>query len=171
MILATHELASGALTAAFSLNPLAAFFINLFGHYALDMIPHWHYRHRPHVKEIIAWNETGAPFVKKLLTAGRSSFIKIALDGIAGIALVLLIAQPMAPSLFWGLICGMAGSILPDFIVSLSKVFPNKLFDRANGLHQAAHTKRLLDEKLLLGIGSQAVIALFAAFVLYFSTH
>lgn len=171
MILITHELIGGALATTLNVNPVAAFFTGWVSHYLFDAVPHWHYRLKPTIKEFLAWDETGMHFVTKLIKTGFGSVGTIMLDGLLGIAAVFFIARPESASVFVLLCCGMAGGVLPDFMVSLSKVFPNRFLDQANALHQAVHTKIFLDEKPLWGIGSQLAAVLIAAFVLYFSTH
>ncbi|MEK7631037.1 MAG: hypothetical protein AAB417_03360 [Patescibacteria group bacterium] len=158
MILVTHAVVGSALvhTAASVGGALA---VGVLSHYLFDMIPHWHY-HVPKVKEISLRVPGSAPiqFSRALLNDVRW----IVLDLTAGIVLSFLFFSGS-----WLVIgAGAFGAVLPDLLVGASKFWPQKLLVWHDRFHRWIHTDIRLDDRPMLGITSQAGIAIL--FVLLF---
>jgi len=158
MILVTHSIVGSALVhTAASIG--GAFAAGVLSHYLFDMIPHWHY-HVPKVKEVALRVPGSAPakFTKALLSDIRW----IVLDLASGFILAFLFFDGS-----WLVIgAGAFGAVLPDLLVGLGKFWPQTLLVWHDRFHRWIHTDIRLDDRPMLGISTQAGIAIL--FVLLF---
>ncbi len=165
MVLFTHEIIGGALAVATNANPVGAFFLGLASHYLSDMIPHWHYKvMRSGAKAATQWEETGKAFLSKSRADLMPwAYWKGAFDITGGVVCMILFAYRYDASAMIPIIAAMGGSILPDMMTFVSKVWPQRYLVLHTKIHlRYIHTKTLLDDRPLLGIGSQVLIALVA---------
>src|SRR3989338_8823358 len=125
MILITHEIIGGALAVATHANPAEAFFLGLASHYIFDMVPHWHYK-TSFKAPFSSWEENGKAFLKKAHSSiPVSVVIKGLIDIFSGVIIMFVFLRlydytsaALLPMLF-----GMFGSIVPDLLTGLSKVW------------------------------------------------
>ncbi len=151
MILVTHGFAGALAARAFSWNPVAAMIAAFLSHFALDMIPHWHYPLRSKIGAPDA--PLGERFGPGRLFA-RDALI-VALDGISGIALSIIFAPP---EFEWLALWGAGFGILPDFLQFLAHYVPHPALREYHRIHRKIHTRIRLDDRPFLGIGSQAAL-------------
>jgi len=127
MILLGHAIVGGALAATQS-NPVAAFFIALASHYATDMIPHYEYDAR-----ILLTNPRSRE--------ARSAYVRVAIDGMLGVIVPLLIFAPQTVTAAVPLLAGIVGGMLPDVLWGFSKLFPrNRILAAHFRFHYRVHT-------------------------------
>ncbi len=158
MILVTHSIIGSALVHT-ALSVGGAFTAGVLSHYLFDMIPHWHY-HVPKVKEASLRAPGSAPI--KLSRALLADIRLVAIDLAFGLALSFLFFDGS-----WSVIgAGVFGAVLPDLLVGASKFWPQKLLVLHDKFHRWIHTDIRLDDRPMLGITTQAGIAIL--FVLFF---
>lgn len=158
MILVTHAVVGSALVHT-AVSVGGALTVGMLSHYLFDMIPHWHY-HVPKVKEASLRVPGSAPI--KLTKALFNDIRWIALDLASGFFLALLFFDGS-----WLVIgAGAFGAVLPDLLVGAGKFWPQKLLVWHDKFHRWIHTDIRLDDRPILGITTQAGIALL--FVLLF---
>lgn len=151
MILVTHSLVGTAL-AHRSTSYLAVFVVAFVSHYIFDMIPHWHYP-SPRIKDAV----TG-PFGKKTMRLQWKyipEMIRIAIDLLLGVGLSLA----FFPATRETILIAAIGAVLPDLLVGFSKFYPLRPLVWHDRFHRWNHTAIRLDDRPLLGIGSQIAIA------------
>jgi hypothetical protein len=158
MILVTHSIVGSAIVhTATSIG--GAFTVGVLSHYLFDMIPHWHY-HVPKVKEISLRVPGSAPakFTKALWNDVRW----IALDLASGFIFSFLFFDGS-----WLVIAaGVFGAVLPDLLAGAAKFWPQRLLVWHDVFHRWIHTDIRLDDRPILGVTTQAGIAIL--FVLLF---
>ncbi|MEK7649574.1 MAG: hypothetical protein AAB367_01230 [Patescibacteria group bacterium] len=158
MILVTHSIiGSAVVNTAVSVG--GAFAAGVLSHYLFDMIPHWHY-HVPKIKEISLRVPGSQP--AKITKALLRDIQWVALDLSAGFILSFL---------FFGgswlvIAAGAFGAVLPDLMVGAAKFWPQRLLILHDKFHRWNHTDIRLDDRPILGISTQAGIAIL--FVLLF---
>lgn len=163
MILATHIAIAAAAAKPFAgSNSAVAFLIGIVSHYVSDAVPHWHYPTRTLPKEKeekMGWTWRGDT------KARLGDFARFALDGIAGITIVLLVSPP-ATVADWQWI-GMAalGSVLPDalqgvYFAGARVLAPHQVF------HDRLHAGIRLDAYPWIGVPFQLAIGLLALYFL-----
>jgi len=83
----------------------------------------------------------------------------MAIDVFAPIAILAVVARPETPIAIASIAAGMFGAALPDLLAVLSKFIPTKLLVFHQKIHlYYIHTKIFLDDRPVIGIGSQALI-------------
>ena len=158
MILITHSIIGSALTHRVAQVP-AAFFAGLLSHYLADAIPHWHYP-VPTIKKAVQ-----APYGERTLTIRTAPYreiVRVAIDVVIGLSLSLFLFSGSLEII----IAGVLGAILPDLMVGLSRFWPNPVLIAHERFHKWIHSTLMLDDRPLIGIGSQ--VALVAVFVFLF---
>ena|SRR3989344_1654043 len=170
MILAVHAL-GGGLAATFTSSWPVAVIFSLASHFVLDAIPHWHY-------PVYAEKEKARGGLKELLLRAKKpkdlarhpifrDMISSGLDLGLGLTLLLWLAWNFRPEYFWLILLGGLVGILPDFMTLLHILFPeNKFLFEFRRLHKKIHSRVRLDDRHLLGIGSQAAIAVLIIWLL-----
>ncbi|MBS3903144.1 MAG: hypothetical protein KGZ30_02075 [Anaplasmataceae bacterium] len=162
MILVTHGIIGAAAGSFFSFNPILAFIAGFVSHFAADTIPHWHYHLKSFVKNKYA--------LKRDIVFSRNSgidIIKLGLDGLSSIILPVLFFWPVLPFSLDIILLGAIGGILPDalqFVYMKTKKEPLTTLQR---FHLGIHSRIRLDDKPLIGITSQALIALITVCLTY----
>ena len=133
-------------------NPILAFALGFFSHFVLDRIPHID----PNLDTTTEKNfQFTKPVVQTMIIAIVDTLIVIAM---ALYFTSILSANPL------NMICGMIGSILPDYMVGFSVLIKNKYLKKFEEFHRLCH----FDEKKLpipWYAGSLTQITLFAASV------
>ncbi|MDA1334533.1 MAG: hypothetical protein O2794_00760 [bacterium] len=155
MILVTHAVVGAAFGHRLS-SAAIAFVIGIISHYVFDMIPHWHYKPTK-IREATK----DKPFGVKTLTLGREHIPELAaigLDLTAGLILSFIFFDG-APLV---ILASVIGAVLPDLVVGFTKIYPLKPLVWHDRFHRWMHSDIDLDEKHIIGIGSQtAIIILF----------
>lgn len=147
MVLTPHLLIGAAIASRINL-PLGLVLAFL-SHYLLDFLPHWEYS----IKNI----------QQKLWKKSLPEFLKIFLDISIGAFLIFIISKNLV-------LAGTGGflAILPDGLILLILIFPNKLFTLHNTFMRKIHF--LKDKKIspFWGIFSQSLVI---AVAIYFLSH
>lgn len=163
MILATHIAIAAAAAKPFAgSNPLVALLIGIVTHYVSDAIPHWHYPTRTLPKEKeekMGWTWQGDTKTR------MGDFLRFALDGGAGMAIVLLVATPTTAAAWWWVSAAAFGSVLPDvlqgiYFAGARFLTPHQIF------HDRLHAGIKLDAYPWIGIPFQLAIGLAALYFL-----
>lgn len=127
MFLTVHS-STGAFVGNTAGNPLLAFIIGMISHFLLDSIPHF--------------DPSGSEdFDSKKITLtkkGRRYLLVVICDILlAGVFLLFLLSRkPVYPL---GVIFGVIGSVLPDFLMGLYKLTKNPILKIYNTFHQNIH--------------------------------
>lgn len=161
MILSTHTLAGAAVALALRNNPVIGVIAAFFSHFALDSVPHWHYR-------IFSKEEDeSSPFGEKLDFGGKflKDLSRTGLDLAVGLAISLAASRKFFPDYFWLTVLGALAGALPDALQVVCYRFPAfKPLYYFQRFHRKVHSKIYLDDRFLYGFGQQVIIS--AAFVL-----
>lgn len=170
MTLAVHALGGGAVATLTSSWPIAVLF-SLASHFILDTIPHWHYPVRAEKEKVKGGLRELLLLAKKPRYLIRHPILKdvfsAGLDLFLGLALLSWLAWNFQPENFWLIIASGLVGILPDFMTLLYLLFPeNKFIAWFRKIHKRIHARQRLDDRHLLGIGSQAIIALLIIWLL-----
>lgn len=155
MTLTTHIAIATAITKSIThIHPALTFVVALATHYLADAIPHWDYE--------LGSTECDEEGHWKKIDIHRSEFgmdfIKTALDGTIGLALMYLIIKPDSfESILW---IGLAavGGCLPDFLQGIYAIFKLKLLEPLYHFHNRIHTKIKLGPYPAIGVPLQLVI-------------
>lgn len=114
-------------------NPILAFALGFFSHFVLDRIPHID-------PDLDTTTEKNFQFTKPVIQTMIIAIIDTSI--VAGLALYLTTVPSINPV---NTICGMAGSILPDYLVGFSVLIKNTYLKKFEKFHQLCH----FDEKKL----------------------
>jgi hypothetical protein len=107
-MLVTNHVLSGAVIGAASRRVVPAFALGVLSHFALDVVPHWG-----------RW-------------AGRPTFMQVAVpDGLAGLAVMGVMATAAPPGRRAAVLAGMAGAAFPDLDKPSRVFFGRSPFPRA----------------------------------------
>lgn len=160
MILVTHGIIGAAIGRLIPGYPLAAFAGGLISHFLMDAVPHWHY------PLLSAVRDTKDPLQYDMVIGKRFLFdlVSMGLDFAAGIILSVLFFQGWAGfgSVSPWVLFGALGGMLPDASHFLYMKLRREPFYSLERFHIWAHSKKDIDHRYLLGIGSQALIILAA---------
>lgn len=147
MILSTHAIVGAAFASFLPSHPVAAAAVGFASHFALDAIPHWDYPIRS--ESLQRRRNLGLFFDWALL---RDVAI-IGCDGLAGLAAaVILFATPIS---FNVILIGALAAMLPDPLQFLYTRYPRGPLRSLQHFHIWIHTDLRLDDRMLIGIGSQ----------------
>ncbi len=156
MTLSVHAIAGTAAAIAFRNNPVVALLAAFLSHFALDAIPHWHYRILSKSKD------DSSPFGEKL-DFGRSFLKDIFRTGIdfgLGSVVSLAISEVFYPENLWLVFLATFAGVLPDAIQVLYYRFKNfKPFYWFQWLHEKIHSKKRLDNEPVKGITQQIILS------------
>jgi len=127
---------------------LLAFLIILITHYLLDFLPHWEYS----IKNI----------KKKKWKKSLPDFLKIVLDFAIGILIVsIFFKNPFIP-----LIGGFLG-VLPDGLIFLQLVIPNKMLNLHSSFHNKIHILKNNKNPLIVIAGLLIKVLIITIFILF----
>jgi hypothetical protein len=146
MILVTHGAVGGALAVLSAGNPAVAFAAGFASHFILDAFPHWDYP----LKTNFSSGERPA-----MRSIARDVAV-VSLDGIAGLALPVLILMPEAGTTV--ILAGALGAIAPDFLQFVWFVFRPRALAQLQYFHEWIHTGIRLTGRPFIGVVSQALI-------------
>lgn len=161
MILITHAVIGAAVTTKIQTYTLI-FLTGVASHYLSDAIPHWHYR-VPRVT--VALREQS---MKKTLTFSVrfvGEFVKIAIDCAMG----FLVSFFFFPGNMLAVFFAVFGAILPDLLVGFSRFYPSRFLILHQRFHNRIHTRTRLDDRPLVGIGTQLAVIIFG--ILFFGVY
>jgi len=162
MILVTHGIIGAAAGSFFSFNPWLAFAAGFLSHYVADAIPHWHYSLRS-----LTYNKNSMQrdFIVRKETL--SDILKLGLDFGAGMLLPVAFFWSLLPfSLNIILIAAFAG-MLPDALQFVYMKIRREPFATFQRFQDVTHSRTRLDNRPVLGISSQILIALLTVFITY----
>ncbi len=154
MILMTHAIAGAAAARLFPSNPVAAFIAAFLSHFVLDAISHWNYKLLSHKKNPSDPLNGDMIFGKKFII----DISKIFLDFIAGIVLSIWLFNPQSDYQTSILILGALGGMLPDALQFAYWKLKIEPFRSLQKFHRWIHTKYEIENHLVLGVISQALI-------------
>lgn len=146
MVLTPHILVGAAIASKIKFLPLALGMAFL-SHYFLDLPPHLEYS----IENI----------QQRRWKKSLPDFLKVFLDISLGAFLVFVLSKNF-------LIAGVGGffAILPDGLVLLGLIFPNRLLKIHSNFHQKIHFPKTKKVPLFFGIFSQFLIILVAIYFL-----
>jgi hypothetical protein len=158
MILTTHAIIGAAAASMFPEHPVIAFGAAFASHFVLDAIPHWHYR-------VASMQKNPDDKMKDDMVVGPQFIFdvaKIGLDALLGIGISLGALSWYLHSSPWLILIGAIGGILPDPLQFVYWKFRREPIATLQRFHVRIHATTDLDSRLLLGIGSQILIAALA---------
>ncbi|MFY9463016.1 MAG: hypothetical protein WAP52_02415 [Candidatus Sungiibacteriota bacterium] len=163
MTLAVHALIGAATAHQLGLhNPLSLFLAGAATHYLSDAIPHWDWRlfsfSSEEKSETRRWKFASAIFARDIAY--------VVLDGVLGIAAVLLIAQPSSVETAALLLLAALGGMTPDLLQGIYFTGYAPYLMPLQRFHDFCHTKIKLGPYPAIGIPFQILIALVAAYLL-----
>jgi len=156
MVLSTHAISGAATALIFRRYPVLALIAAFLSHFALDSIPHWHY------KIISKSADASSPFGKKL-SFGKNflkDIFRTGLDFGIGLAISLIVSQIFFPGNLWMVFWGALAGALPDAFQVLYYRFKNfKPLYWLQWFHEKMHAERRLDNEPVKGIFYQIAIS------------
>lgn len=157
MVLTTHAVIGAALTQHVG-DYAAVFILSFASHYVADMIPHWHYPTNKLKKAV----ET-KPGTKSISFNAHffPEMVRVAFDLGLGVAISLMFFE-VSPSI---IILGAFAATIPDLMVGAGHIWPNAFLTWHDRLHRWIHSSTNLDDRPLLGIGSQVVLIILFIFL------
>lgn len=163
MVLTTHAAAGAAITLAFRSNPWLGLVLALLSHFALDAIPHWHYPVKRLKRELANGNRRAPELNKGVM----KDLLAIHADFALGIGVAAWAGLRFAPEDIVLILIGAALGTMPDFFQLLYYLFPSSPLAHIQRFHIRVHTKTRLDNRPLMGIGSQAAIVAGCLYLIY----
>lgn len=157
MILVTHAVVGAAITHASRGKLFVGLGIAFMSHFALDAIPHWHYRLRSFRHDPI--NPMNDDMVWG--TAMRLDLFRIGVDFSLGLGISFLIFG-VRTEIFWGALAGTLPDALQLAYWKL-RIAPLRALQR---FHRWMHAVHRLDDRPWFGPLSQAIIVLAIVFLL-----
>lgn len=148
MILTTHLLVGAAIASKTKFLPLPLSLLLAFlSHYLLDALPHREYS----VKNI----------KRKIWKKSLSDFLKVFLDVFIGSFILLALSKNLLLALAGGLF-----AILPDGLILLGLLFPNRLLKLHSNFHQKMHFPKDKKIPIFWGIFSEVLVSIVAIYTL-----
>jgi len=145
MILTPHAIIGAAVANIFPNNPELGFALAYFSHYAMDAVPHNHYK----IGNLIPKKSDTFVSVLNNLGAIYHLFL-IGLDFLIGTIIAILIFSRDWHSLFITLV-GVLGGVLPDFLQAVYFKFKKEPFITLQKIHKFFEHKPDLDDRPILG--------------------
>ncbi|MBI3442487.1 MAG: hypothetical protein HY007_01870 [Candidatus Sungbacteria bacterium] len=156
MTLTTHAVIGAAAASMVPGHPTLAFGLAFASHFVLDAIPHWHY-------PVKSMKKDKRDRMNNDMVIGRyfvSDMAVIGSDALLGIGISLIVFSYFG-HLSWQLILiGTIAGILPDPLQFVYWKFRHEPFIYLQRLHMGIHATTDLDDRLLLGVGSQILLIL-----------
>lgn len=153
MILTPHAIIGAAIAQSFH-SPILGFLAAFASHFALDAIPHWHYK-------IFSRKVDHKNPLNNRVSFGREMIIdalRVSFDGIMGLGLAIYILQPAHAPWEWNIIIGALGGMLPDVLQVAYWLIRREPLVSLQRFHIWCHAKLRLDDKKALGITLDVVI-------------
>ena len=162
MTLAVHAIIGAAIGHQIGFHsPTALLLAGGATHYISDAIPDWDWRLSSFSSE-----EKGSWRWVFISGAFAKNIARVVLDGVLGIAVVLLIAQPASTETAIALLLAAFGGMTPDFLQGIYFTGYAPFLAPLQRFHDFCHTKIKLGPYPLIGIPFQIVIALAAIYFL-----
>ena len=154
MILSTHAVIGAAAASAFPEHPVVAFGVAFASHFVFDAIPHWHY-------QVTSSKKDKQNPMNNDMVMGKQFFAdaaKIGFDALLGIGISLIAFSYILhlPTLL--ILLGAMGAILPDPLQFVYWKFRHEPLISLQRFHIWIHAATDLDDKILLGVGSQILL-------------
>lgn len=157
MILTTHAVIGAAAASMVPEHPVVAFGVAFASHFIFDAIPHWHYRVRS-----IQKNKHDR--MKNDMIIGKHFVGDVALigfDALLGAGISLFIFSYLLHLQLALVLIGVVGGILPDPLQFVYWKFRHEPIKSLQRLHMGMHARSDLDDRPILGMGSQIFLMLF----------
>lgn len=155
MVLTTHAVGGAATAILLRRYPVLGLIAAFISHFVLDAIPHWHYPlrslHRDKNQRLTSRVTFNRKFLRDVVVTG--------LDSALGVALVLDIVLVFKPQFVGLALAGAICGVLPDFLQLIYHIFPRPLRPLQR-FHMWIHARTHLDDRPILGIGSQIFLGL-----------
>lgn len=161
MILVTHAIIGAAAASMVPEYPVLAFGLGFASHFVFDAIPHWHYRVRS-----IQKNKHDR--MKNDMIIGKHFVGDVALigfDALVGIGISLIAFSYFLHLPYLLIIIGAVAGILPDPLQFVYWKFRHEPIKSLQRLHMRIHALSDLDNRPLLGVGSQLFLVFAALLV------
>ena len=159
MILTPHTIIGAAIANIFPSNPEIGFVLAFFSHYAMDAIPHNHYKHD---SLILKKTESIASIFHNI-----KAFLQLTLilaDFFVGTFIAILIFSRDWNSLFITLL-GVLGGVLPDFFQFLYFKFKKEPFISLQKFHGKFEHNPNLDDRPVTGTLIQVLTVMLFVFL------
>jgi hypothetical protein len=151
MFLTGHAAVAAALVAAAHVeNPELAFGLGWVSHYAMDLLPHGD-------EGLGVWSKRGSE-VARLLAVFLADF---------AICVMIILALIFRRGFSWPIVAAVIGSMVPDIMWGLEKLFKRKLFWFFGKFHEANHNFFKIKIPFWLGLGLQLALS-FILFIFVF---
>ncbi|MDD5152501.1 MAG: hypothetical protein PHS95_00665 [Candidatus Pacebacteria bacterium] len=152
MTLTTHAITGAAIASFFPGHPVLAFSLGFGSHFLLDTIPHADYKIlsdsiNPDIGDKTKFDKL---FFLDILRIGTDCFL--------GIILSLILYS--SPILFWAVLWGAIGGIVPDFLQFVYTKFRHEPLLSLQRFHQYIHTDIRFKNNLVFGWTTQIVFVL-----------
>lgn len=166
-MLTTHIVIAAAVAKPFAhYHPAAGFFAALASHYLADAVPHWDYAmHAIETKddaEKLHWDGEKARVFRR---RARRDILHFAVDGLAGVSIILLLIRPIASDQWLWAAAAIIGGTLPDFLQG-AYLSGATFLKPLQCFHDFCHTKIKLGPYPLIGIPLQLIILLAVGYFL-----
>lgn len=163
MILTPHAIIGAAVSNIFPNHPEVGFILAYLSHYAMDAVPHNHYK----INSFIVDKNDISPVLNNKKTIIQ--LLSIIFDFLAGTIIAVMIFSRDWHSLFITLI-GVAGGVMPDFFQFLYFKYKKQPFISLQKFHKIFEHKPDLDDRPITGTLIQIlVVMLFVFFSLWIS--
>lgn len=165
MTLTSHAVAGAAVASFFPKNTLTAFIFGFLSHFALDMIPHWHYPVRSHTRH-------PENHLAEDIILGRQFFfdlLKISADLLLGFGLVFLLFEPAGQPINWVVLLGAAAGVAPDALQFVYFKLRKEPLTSLQRFHIWIHAEKHFNSRPVIGIAIElgAIVASFLFFFLF----
>ncbi len=152
----TPHLLVGAVVGAKVNNIGWIIILGIISHFIIDKIPHWDYVEDP--KKFPA-----CLFKKKLI----STIVKLAIDGVIGLAILLLIILIRQKSIIY-LSVGAFAAILPDIVLGIATLFfgKSRFFKYYSRLHLPIFSSGPTTKPTFFNVGTEILVILIAFLIL-----
>lgn len=161
MTLTTHAIVGAAVASVIPQHPMLGFIFGFLSHFAIDAIPHWHYR----VSSIHIDPDNHLNNDMHLNKYFPFDLVKIGCDGILGITISLIFFQPFHEPLQKYILFGALGGVLPDALQFVYWKFRHEPLTTLQRFHIWIHAKKYLDHLYLWGILLQVAIIFTGVFL------
>lgn len=154
MTLATHAVIGAAAASMVPGHPVLAFGAAFASHFVFDAIPHWHYP----VKSI---RKDKHDRMKNDMVIGKYFIADVAvigLDALLGIGISLTAFSYVLHLPHMLVLIGAIAGILPDPLQFVYWKFRHEPITSLQRLHMWIHAATDLDDRLLVGVGSQILL-------------
>ncbi len=163
MTLGTHAVVGGSLAAMVPAHPVAAFIVGFLSHFVLDSIPHYDY-------EILSIQKEEGNKLNTDMKLGKLfifDLLRIGADALIGLAILSLFFRNV-PAFPYVILIGAIAAMLPDALQFAYFKLRREPLNSLQRFHLFIHAENDLNDRPLLGLFCQAVVAIIALSVALF---